>query len=93
MQLIITLAAPLKNPVFIPDSYIATFYKQVDKVWKNSFKVNGTTLISIGGGYRDFLVRSDLIFDNYGHINVLVNKILSYNIIQFMYFASFLCHW
>ncbi|KAL0279676.1 UNVERIFIED_CONTAM: hypothetical protein PYX00_001180 [Menopon gallinae] len=71
VQLLITLAAPLKNPVFIPDLYIANFYKKVDKLWKNSSVINNTTLVSIGGGDRDILVRSDLVFDNFGHINVV----------------------
>lgn len=71
------MATPHKHAVIQPDSYFASYYKSIEKAWRNNSNLNHINLISIGGGIRDLLVRSDLIADPVGHINVLVSNPLS----------------
>lgn len=73
VKLIITLATPHAAPVIQPDQYLSDFYRNVEKVWSDR-RVDGSpvTLVSIGGGERDFLVRSDLTRDQFADVNVLV---------------------
>ena len=73
VNLIISLASPHKHALIQPDSYIANYYKNLEKTWANSSKVNHVTLVSIGGGNRDLIVRSDLTGDPTGQVNVLVS--------------------
>lgn len=53
--LVITLATPHKRPPAIFDNYMANFYKNME-----SHTSNKTIIISIAGGYNDFLVPSYL---------------------------------
>ncbi|KAJ8975495.1 hypothetical protein NQ317_016371 [Molorchus minor] len=57
VSLLITLATPLKRAPFIWDSHMHDFYE--NKVWKIDESVN-TTVISVSGGYNDFLIPSYL---------------------------------
>lgn len=78
VKLIVTLATPHAAPVIQSDQYLINFYKNVEKVWLDRLiEESKVTLISIGGGERDFLVRSDLTRDQFADVNVLVPKQLN----------------
>lgn len=65
VQVIITLATPHKAPVLFLDRHLASYHSKVKAHWVSQ-KANDTgplshvTLVSIGGGQRDILVRSSL---------------------------------
>ncbi|GIY26830.1 GPI inositol-deacylase [Caerostris darwini] len=82
ISLILTLAAPLKEPVVAWDSSLVNFYAKIKETWKYRLKkrFSDIPIISIGGGQRDILVRSDLITNNFQHksarnIEVLTSSI------------------
>ncbi|XP_035224963.1 GPI inositol-deacylase-like isoform X2 [Stegodyphus dumicola] len=73
ISLILTLATPHKEPVIALDSGIVDFYQKTKETWKYRLKteLRDIPLISIGGGQRDFLVRSDLTSLNFQHKNLM----------------------
>ncbi|KAJ0070485.1 hypothetical protein NL108_011683 [Boleophthalmus pectinirostris] len=60
VTLIITQASPHVAPVLGLDPYLLNFYQAVRQKWLNSERLRNVTVLSVGGGYRDFQVRSGL---------------------------------
>lgn len=61
VTLIITQASPHVAPVLALDPYLLDFYSAVRQKWLNQTdKLRNVTLLSVGGGYRDYQVRSGL---------------------------------
>uniref|UniRef100_A0A3B5MLY2 GPI inositol-deacylase n=1 Tax=Xiphophorus couchianus TaxID=32473 RepID=A0A3B5MLY2_9TELE len=61
VSLIITQASPHMAPVLALDPYLLDFYTAVRQKWVNqAAKLRNITLLSVGGGYRDYQVRSGL---------------------------------
>lgn len=75
VELIITLATP-HQPALLTDSLLSSYYTSVNNFWDkfNSTK-NNVNLISIGGGPRDKLVRSDLTITEHADLNVMAPMI------------------
>ncbi|XP_054720836.1 GPI inositol-deacylase-like [Uloborus diversus] len=73
VSLIITLASPLKKPVLAVDSAIVNFYEKTTQAWKYRLKddLNHIPIVSIGGSYRDYLVRSDLVLNDFTYSSEL----------------------
>ncbi|CAL1282554.1 unnamed protein product [Larinioides sclopetarius] len=82
ISLIITLAAPHKEPVVAADTAIVNFYAKIRETWKyrNKKGFSDIPVISIGGGQRDILVRSDLTSNNFQHQNVRDIEVLTSSI-------------
>ena len=58
---IVTLATPHRQPTVNIDPVLYHYYENVNKAWlENQEKFENITFLSLGGGFRDFLVRSDL---------------------------------
>lgn len=59
--------------VIAVDSDIVTFYEKIKTAWKYRLReeLRSIPIISIGGGERDVLVRSDLISNNFEHGSAL----------------------
>ncbi|XP_070580466.1 GPI inositol-deacylase-like [Ptychodera flava] len=59
---IITQATPHRAPVIEADIYIATFYNNVNQYWmmNQNSTLRDVTVLSVGGGERDILVRAGL---------------------------------
>ncbi|XP_061774698.1 GPI inositol-deacylase [Nerophis ophidion] len=61
VNLIITQASPHVAPVLAMDPYLLDFYSSVSQKWlKQAKKLKNITILSVGGGYRDYQVRSGL---------------------------------
>lgn len=60
VRLIITQASPHMAPVLGLDPFLLDFYRTVRQKWLSSEKLKDVTVLSVGGGYRDFQVRSGL---------------------------------
>ncbi|KAM4558463.1 GPI inositol-deacylase isoform 1-T1 [Odontesthes bonariensis] len=61
VNLIITQASPHQAPVLALDPSLLDFYTAVRQKWLNQAnKLRNVTVLSVGGGYRDYLVRSGL---------------------------------
>ncbi|KAM3607858.1 uncharacterized protein V6R79_015254 [Siganus canaliculatus] len=61
VSLIITQASPHLAPVLALDPYLLDFYAAVRHKWVNQAnKLRNVTVLSVGGGYRDYQVRSGL---------------------------------
>ncbi|GLD71676.1 GPI inositol-deacylase [Lates japonicus] len=61
VSLIITQASPHLAPVLALDPYLLDFYSAVRQKWVNQAnKLRDITVLSVGGGYRDYQVRSGL---------------------------------
>uniref|UniRef100_A0A3B5BH65 GPI inositol-deacylase n=1 Tax=Stegastes partitus TaxID=144197 RepID=A0A3B5BH65_9TELE len=61
VSLIITQASPHQAPVLALDPYLLDFYSAVRQKWVNQAnKLRNVTVLSVGGGYRDYQVRSGL---------------------------------
>ncbi|XP_065107646.1 GPI inositol-deacylase [Paramisgurnus dabryanus] len=61
VSLIITQASPHQAPVLSLDPYILEFYSSVSKRWATGAEeFRNVTVLSVGGGYRDYQVRSGL---------------------------------
>lgn len=61
VSLIITQASPHLAPVLALDPYLLDFYSAVRQKWQNQAnKLRNVTVLSVGGGYRDYQVRSGL---------------------------------
>ncbi|XP_028289611.1 GPI inositol-deacylase [Parambassis ranga] len=61
VSLIITQASPHLAPVLAMDPYLLDFYSTVRQKWVNQAnKLRNVTVLSVGGGYRDYQVRSGL---------------------------------
>ncbi|GFY57800.1 GPI inositol-deacylase [Trichonephila inaurata madagascariensis] len=69
ISLILTLAAPHKQPVVTLDFALVNFYAKIKETWKYRLKkgLMDIPIISIGGGHRDILVRSDLTTNHFQH--------------------------
>lgn len=79
VKLIITLATP-HQPVILIDKDLKNFYWSVDTFWqieksKTHSRLENLTMISIGGGSRDILVRPGLTYNKLADLNVLVRNI------------------
>nr|XP_020488861.1 GPI inositol-deacylase [Labrus bergylta] len=62
VSLIITQASPHLAPVLALDPYLLDFYSTVRHKWvTQAKKLRNVTVLSVGGGYRDYQVRSGLI--------------------------------
>ncbi|XP_014242271.1 GPI inositol-deacylase isoform X2 [Cimex lectularius] len=75
VKIIITLATP-HMPAILPDLYLAQYYEKVNNYWDNSphlkEKIN---FLSIGGGPRDLLVRTNLTVTPHADISVVTSLI------------------
>ncbi|XP_017294120.2 GPI inositol-deacylase [Kryptolebias marmoratus] len=61
VSLIITQASPHLAPVLGLDPYLLDFYSTVRQKWVNQAgRLRNVTVLSVGGGYRDYQVRSGL---------------------------------
>lgn len=61
VSLIITQASPHLAPVLSLDPYLLDFYSAVRQKWvTQAKKLRNVTVLSVGGGYRDYQVRSGL---------------------------------
>ncbi|XP_062862373.1 GPI inositol-deacylase [Trichomycterus rosablanca] len=61
VSLILTQASPHQAPVLSLDPYILDFYSSVGQHWKTGGRdLHNVTVLSVGGGYRDYQVRSGL---------------------------------
>lgn len=61
ISLIITQASPHQAPVLPLDPYILEFYAAVRRRWiTGAHDLRNVTVLSVGGGYRDYQVRSGL---------------------------------
>ncbi|XP_072296280.1 GPI inositol-deacylase isoform X2 [Eucyclogobius newberryi] len=60
VTLIITQASPHVAPVLGLDPYLLNFYRAVRHKWLKSERLRNVTVLSVGGGFRDFQVRSGL---------------------------------
>ncbi|KAK7938395.1 hypothetical protein WMY93_001721 [Mugilogobius chulae] len=56
----VVLASPHVAPVLGLDPYLINFYRTVRQKWLKSDHLRNVTVLSVGGGYRDFQVRSGL---------------------------------
>ncbi|XP_061548382.1 GPI inositol-deacylase isoform X2 [Phycodurus eques] len=62
VRLIITQASPHVAPVLVLDPYLLDFYSSLRKKWvKQADELRNVTVLSVGGGHRDYQVRSGLI--------------------------------
>uniref|UniRef100_A0A3Q2YIB2 GPI inositol-deacylase n=1 Tax=Hippocampus comes TaxID=109280 RepID=A0A3Q2YIB2_HIPCM len=62
VRLIITQATPHLAPVLVLDHYLRDFYLSLRKKWvQQADELRNVTVLSIGGGHRDYQVRSGLI--------------------------------
>ncbi|KAF7667291.1 hypothetical protein LDENG_00068710 [Lucifuga dentata] len=62
VSLIITQASPHLAPVLALDTYLLDFYSAVRQRWVNrADDLRNVTVLSVGGGYRDYQVRSGLV--------------------------------
>ena len=63
---VIALATPQTQPPICLDQHIDNYYNKVNSFWKRESrkKFDNITLLSIGGSFRDDLVRSDLCLLN-----------------------------
>ncbi|XP_022316575.2 GPI inositol-deacylase-like [Crassostrea virginica] len=59
---IITQSTPHQIPVLAVDSYMASFYRNVNSYWKEfgATNLSHVTIVSTGGGHRDYQVRNAL---------------------------------
>ena len=79
ISIVINLATPQNEPPVRLDRYIHKYYSRVNGIWnRNNNKFKNITFLSLGGGFRDYLVRSDLSLfkknmDN--HISVLTTSL------------------
>ncbi|CAH1397518.1 unnamed protein product [Nezara viridula] len=75
VELIITLATP-HQPALLTDSLLSSYYTSVNNFWdKFNTTENNVNLISIGGGPRDKLVRSDLTITEHADFSVMTPMI------------------
>ena len=77
VKLIITLATP-HQPVILIDKNLKDFYNSVDTFWQRqratkTNRLENLTLISVGGGIKDVLVRPELTFNELADLNILVS--------------------
>ena len=66
INVIINLATPQVKPVLLLDKEISSYYSKVNNVWINKANnvLENLTFLSLGGGFRDYFVRSDhCLFD------------------------------
>ncbi|XP_042192094.1 GPI inositol-deacylase isoform X3 [Callorhinchus milii] len=81
ISLIITQATPHIAPVLPLDSYLTDFYTAVNSYWiLNEKDLRNVTILSVGGGFRDYQVRSGLTvvpsLDAYNHtLNVVTSAV------------------
>uniref|UniRef100_UPI00398E507F GPI inositol-deacylase n=1 Tax=Pristiophorus japonicus TaxID=55135 RepID=UPI00398E507F len=79
ISLIITQATPHVAPVLLLDSYLLDFYTTVNNHWILKEKdLRNITILSVGGGFRDYQVRSGLtIVPSLGLYNNTLNVVTS----------------
>ncbi|GCC28740.1 hypothetical protein chiPu_0007174 [Chiloscyllium punctatum] len=79
ISLIITQATPHVAPVLPVDSYLIDFYNTVNNYWILKEKdLRNITVLSMGGGFRDYQVRSGLtILPSLGLYNNTLNVVTS----------------
>lgn len=74
VHLIVTLATP-HNPAFIFDPATALYYDEINKYWDQTDIGRNITLVSIGGGSRDLVVHSGLVFTPHADISTIVRDL------------------
>ncbi|XP_072903044.1 GPI inositol-deacylase [Hemitrygon akajei] len=79
ISLIVTQATPHVAPVLLLDSYLIDFYSTVNNHWiLNEKDLSNITILSVGGGFRDYQVRSGLtIVPSLGLYNNTLNVVTS----------------
>ncbi|XP_067843878.1 GPI inositol-deacylase isoform X2 [Heptranchias perlo] len=79
ISVIITQATPHVAPVLLLDSYLIDFYTTVNNHWILKEKdLRNITILSVGGGFRDYQVRSGLtIVPSLGLYNNTLNVVTS----------------
>ncbi|GCB65902.1 GPI inositol-deacylase isoform X2 [Scyliorhinus torazame] len=79
ISLIITQATPHVAPVLLVDRYLKDFYTTVNNYWILKEKdLRNITILSMGGGFRDYQVRSGLtIVPSLGLYNNTLNVVTS----------------
>ncbi|XP_053209842.1 GPI inositol-deacylase-like isoform X2 [Panonychus citri] len=83
VDLLITLATPHQQPALFIDTHMLNYYHNVISYWKdhrNTSQLQHLTIISIGGGFDDKLVKSELtrlpdLLPASGDINLLTTAI------------------
>ncbi|KAF6201594.1 hypothetical protein GE061_003986 [Apolygus lucorum] len=73
VKIIITLATP-HTPVLLLDAHINEYYKRVNHFW-DDFSGHNMTIVSVGGGPRDLLVKSSATPTPHASINVITSDI------------------
>lgn len=74
VKVIITLATP-HTPVLLLDTYLNEYYAKVNNFWDNNPPSN-MSVVSVGGGPRDLLVKSSATSTSHASINVIVSHVL-----------------
>nr|XP_024218553.1 GPI inositol-deacylase-like [Halyomorpha halys] len=75
VELIVTLATP-HQPALLTDHLLSSYYSSVNNFWdKFNSSENNVNLISIGGGPKDKLVRSDLTMTEHADLSVMTSMI------------------
>lgn len=94
VKLIITLATP-HQPVILIDKNLKDFYHSVDTFWQRqkltkTNRLENLTMISVGGGIKDILVRPELTFNELADLNVLVSTMCNVYTIHMTSYVSHL---
>lgn len=75
VQMIVTLATP-HSPALLSDHLLSSYYESVNAFWDTyNASEDNINVISIGGGPRDLLVRSDLTLTPHADISVIASAI------------------
>jgi glycosylphosphatidylinositol deacylase len=57
---IVTLATPHVSPAFLADPYMANYYAETQYFWNSVLlRADAPAVVSVAGGVRDLLIRSD----------------------------------
>jgi len=80
INVVINLATPQNEPPIQLDQYIHEYYARVNSIWRQNQnkRFENITFLSLGGGFRDYLVRSDLSLFQTGvsnHISMLTTSL------------------
>ncbi|XP_054284020.1 GPI inositol-deacylase-like [Macrosteles quadrilineatus] len=72
IRLVITLATP-HSPVLLTDPLLKQYYDKVSPHW--AIRSNNVTVISLGGGVKDLVVRSGLTLTDHADISALTTAV------------------
>ncbi|KAL1117448.1 hypothetical protein AAG570_004774 [Ranatra chinensis] len=71
VRLIVTLATP-HTPALLPDQRMSAYYSRLAHFWStHRVSMKNLTLVSIGGGARDIIVKSSQTVSKFADINVI----------------------